>query len=300
MGEQDLRILITGAEGFVGSNLARRLCKEHQVIGLDYLVDRRKTNLPEDTYYINGDLSRIDISSLPEVDLVIHLAAISIERISEVPIYHNINIASTFRVLEYVIKNEADLIFSSSASVYGSGVNFSEDTDFNPLSLYSSTKIEEEKRVRLCCETYGLNVTILRYSNCYGDTTYIKNKFYPGKKDVIRIFMENALSNKPLPVIKGQTRDFTYKDDVIDATTSIIGLNGVNTFNVATGVETPVESIPPIIEKVLDKKVNTHLVSPRKIDNLKRRSLNIEKISEYWKPKYDLKTGIELYAKQLQ
>lgn len=295
-----MRILITGAEGFVGSNLAKCLYREHQVIGLDYLANRNKSNLPEDIYYINRDLSQIDASKLPEVDLVIHLATISIERISETPSYHDINVSSMFKVLEYVIKNKADLIFSSSASVYGSGINFDERAQFDPLSLYSATKIKEENHAKLCGENYGLNVTILRYSNCYGDTTYIKNKFYPGKKDVIRIFMENALKNRPLSIIKGQTRDFTYIDDVVDATSAMIGLEGINTFNVATGIETSIESIPPLIETVLGREVKTQFVAPRKIDSLKRRSLNIEKISKYWKPKYDLKKGLELYARKLQ
>jgi len=204
-----------------------------------------------------------------------------------------------FNILKYVIKNKADLIFSSSASVYGSGVNFDERAQFNPLSLYSATKIKEENHAKKCGENYGLNVTILRYSNCYGDTTYIKNKFYPGKKDVIRMFMENALKNRTLSIIKGQTRDFTYIDDIVDATIATIGLKGINTFNVGTGVETSIESIPYLIEDVLHRKVKTQFIPNRKIDNLKRRSLNIEKISKYWKPKYNLEEGLKLYAKRL-
>lgn len=295
-----MRILVTGAEGLVGSNLISKLAKDHEVIALDYLVSRDRSNLPEEVNYINRDLSKINVSKIPEADLVIHLATISIERISETPIYKDVNLSSMLKILEYSIKNKADLIFSSSGSVYGSGTNFTETSMLNPLSDYSATKILEENAVRFCSENYGMNVTILRYSNCYGDTTYIKNKFYPGKKGILRIFMENALKNKPLPIIRGQTRDFTYIDDVVDATIAVIGLEGINTFNVATGVETSIESIPSIIEGVLGRKVKTQFVPQRKIDNLKRRSLNIEKISKYWKPKYGLKKGLELYARKLQ
>jgi len=295
-----MNILVTGAEGFVGSSVAKALYRDHSIIGLDYLVGRDKSNLPEDMYYINQDLSQINVSQLPEVDLVLHFAAISIERISETPIYQDINNASMLKVLEYVIKNKADLIFTSSGSVYGSGTNFTEDAPLNPLSDYSKTKILEENHAKFYSENYDLNVTILRYSNCYGDTTYIKNKFYPGKKGIMRVFMENAMKGVELPIIRNQSRDFTFIDDVVDATTAVIGLKGLNTFNVATGIETSIESIPPLIEAALGREVKTKFVAPRKIDNLNRRSLNIDKISSLWKPKHTLKEGLKIYANRLE
>ena len=295
-----MRILVTGSEGFVASNLVPLLAEEHEVIALDYLVSRDQSNLPEEVCYINRDLSKINISELPEVDLVIHLATISIERISETPIYKDINLASMLKILEYVIKHKADLIFSSSGSVYGSGTNFTETSPMNPLSDYSTTKILEENHARFCSENYDLNVTILRYSNCYGDTTYIDNKFYPGKKGVIRLFTEKAMKNMALPIIRNQSRDFTFIDDIVSATQSVIGLKRFNLFNVGTGVETRIETVVDLIGQTLGKKLTYMTAPPRKIDNLSQRSLNIDKISGLWKPKHDLKSGIELYIERLQ
>ena len=295
-----MKILITGAEGFVGSNLVPMLAKEHDVVALDYLVSLERSNLPEEIPYLNYDLSKINASHLPDVDLVIHLASVSIERVNENAMYEAVNIASMLKVLELTRKTEAKLILSSSCSVYGDGLNLKESDPFNPMSLYAIGKINEERYAEFYHCKYGLDVTLLRYSNCFGDLTYLDNKFYPSKKDVMRIFMEQALQDKPLTVIDGQSRDFTFIDDVVDATAIMLDLKGLNVFNVATGVETRIQDIPPLIGKALSQKIETQTIPPRSIDDLKQRSLNIDKISPFWKPKYSLKEGIKLYTERLK
>ncbi len=295
-----MRILITGAEGFVGSSLVPLLAKDHDVVALDYLTSRERSNLPEEIPYLNHDLSKINISSLPDVDVVIHLASVSIERVSENAMYESVNIASMLRVLELTRKTGAKLILSSSCSVYGNGLNFKESDPFNPMCLYAIGKINEERYAEFYHHKYGVDLTILRYSNCFGDLTYLDNKFYPSKKDVMRRFMEQALQDKPLTVIEGQSRDFTFIDDVVDATAIMIDLEGLNVFNVATGIETRIEDIPPLIGKALSRKVETQTIPPRDIDDLKQRSLNIDKIAPFWKPKYSLEEGIKLYAEKMK
>lgn len=276
------------------------LAEDHDVIVLDYLTSRERSNLPEEIPYLNQDLSQINASSLPDVDLVIHLAVVSIERVNENAMYEVVNFASMLKVLELTRKTGAKLIISSSCSVYGNGLNFKESDPFNPMCLYAIGKINEEQYAEFYHREYGVDLTILRYSNCYGDTTYIENKFYPGKKDVMRLFMEQALQDKPLTVIEGQSRDFTYIDDVVDATATMLDLEGLNIFNVATSIETRIQDIPPLIGNALDKKVETQTIPPRDIDDLTQRSLNIDKIAPYWKPKYSLEEGIKLYAERLK
>ena len=112
--------------------------------------------------------------------------------------------------------------------------------------------------------------------------------------------MEQALQEKPLTVIEGQSRDFTFIDDVVDATAIMLDLKGLNVFNVATSVETRIQDIPPLIGKALSQKIETQTIPPRSIDDLKQRSLNIDKISPFWKPKYSLEEGIKLYTERLK
>jgi len=207
--------------------------------------------------------------------------------------------ASTINILEYAKKHRCDIIFTSSSSIYGNGLNLNENAPFNPLSLYAVCKLNEEQYANFYYKKYGLNVNILRYTNCYGDTTYIENKCYPGKKDVIRMFMEKAIMGLSLPIIKGQSRDFIFIDDVVDATNEIMKKDNFNIFNIGTGVETKIEELPNIISKIFNKKVLTKVIPPRTIDNLYQRSLNIDKISSFWKPKYTLEEGLKLYAERI-
>lgn len=297
-----MNILLTGAEGFLGSNLIMKLMDEHEITALDFLKSREKSNLPADIEYINQDLSKMDISKMPAVDLIIHLASISIGIISENPRYASVNMTSTLNVLELARKNSSDVVFSSSGSIYGSGLNFREENPYNPSSLYAVEKMNEENLAKFYHETYGLNIVTLRYTNCYGDTTYLDNKHYPGKKGVIRLFMENALQDRPLTLIADQSRDFTFIDDVVEATMSTIGTKGFEIFNVGTGIETPVYMLPILISTILEKPVKIEFIQPRAIDNLTRRSLSIDKIWRAcaWKPKYSLEEGLKIYTDRLR
>jgi len=294
-----LKVLITGAEGFVGSNLTRKLSEDHEVVGLDYLVNRETSNIPRSIPYVNCDLSKSIPPKLPVFDLVAHLASISIERISEKAAYSSVNFASTLNMLELARRLNAKLVLTSSGSVYGNGLNFRESDPFNPMSLYALGKTCEEKYAKYYHDEYGLDVVVLRYSNCFGDTTCIENKFYPGKKDAVRMFMECSMQCQPIPLVKNQERDFTFIDDVVEATCSVIHLTGFNVFNVATGVATDIGDIPLMIGNALSKKVDTYHIPPRSIDNLKKRSLNIGKISRYWKPRFKLEEGIRQYAERM-
>lgn len=296
-----MNILITGAQGFIGSNLVWKLHKEHKVTALDFVRSATR-NTPKGIDYVNADISEkipTSLNSSPP-DLVMHFATVNQEAVSRHPELESVNIKAMLNMLEYCKRLQVPLIFASSCSVYGPGVLHKETDALKPKSLYAVGKIACEEYARFYQRSCNFDVTILRFSNVYGDTTYIENKAYLGKKDVVRIFMEHALNDDPLPLIGGnQTRDFTFIDDAVDATCKVIGMSGFNIFNVGTGVETSIKELFSMIGAALIKRIRVMEAPRRPIDNITRRSLAITRISKLWKPKYSLNEGLKEYAHRM-
>ena len=296
-----MNILVTGAEGFIGSRLVRALEKNHKVTALDYVKSGKPSNIPQGMPYVNADLSAgLENHEFSCPDLVMHFATVSIEVIDNQPQLEAVNMKAMLNVLEYCRIHKIPLVFASSCSVYGSGINHKETDPYDPKSLYAVGKMACEEYAKFYSKYYDFWVTILRYSNVYGDTTQLEDKVYPGKKDVVRIFMENAINNKPLPLIGGkQTRDFTFVDDAVEAACKVTNLKGLNIFNVATGVETPIAELASMMSNVLGKKTRTAQRATRPIDGISRRSLDISAISKIWKPSFSLEDGLKMYAQRM-
>ncbi len=222
------RYLVTGAAGFIASHLCTRLLHEgHEVVGIDGFTDSynpseklaRAAALADHPGFtlVPGHLTDLPLRQVLEgVEVVHHLAGragvrASFELESE---YRRDNVASTAALLEASRRAPSvrRLVYASSSSVYGNApVPFREDGETLPLSPYGQTKLEAE---RLCLEADGpdLETIALRYFTVYG----------PGQRpDMgLRIFAEAALANRPLHVFGdgSQSRDFTYVEDIIEAT----------------------------------------------------------------------------------
>lgn len=269
-------------------------------MGIDYLKAREKTNLPKDVNYVNHDLS-VPFFFGTNPDVVMHYAVISQEVVSNNPELEQVNIKAMLNVLEFCRKGNVPLVFPSSCSIYGPGVLHKTSDAKDPKSLYAVGKLSCEEYAKFYHHAFSLDVVILRYSNIYGDTTHIENKFYPGKKDVTRIFVEHALADEPLPVIDGtQTRDWTFIDDCVEGTVKFIGLKGLSVINVATGVETNINRLAEMVAEALGWELKIGKIPRRKIDNIPRRSLDITGVSDLWRPKWKLETGLKEYAKRMK
>jgi UDP-glucose 4-epimerase len=188
------------------------------------------------------------------------------------------------------------VIYTSSASVYGNPryLPINEDDNYNILNPYAASKMTGENYCMAFYESYKVPVTILRYSNVYGIRQNPSNPYC----GVVSKFFDAVLNGKP-PQIHGdgeQSRDFTYVEDVVEATIlAAINEKAIGEiFNVGTGIETSINTLAQKILEIAGLEVEPVYIDRRDIDNIRRRVMNIEKIRRYlrWVPSTTLSKGL--------
>ena len=194
--------LVTGAGGFIGSNVAQRLLNlGHQVVTIDNLSTGYESCIPKQCLFIKGDIS--DTESIEQLDnkkfdAILHIAGQSSGEISfEDPVYDiNSNAVSTLRLLDYAVKTNCQrFIYASTMSVYGQKNHkeqFSEQDSVRPKSFYAVGKLASEHYLRIYKEQYGIDYTALRYFNVYGAGQNLNNL----KQGMISIYLKQLLPEK--------------------------------------------------------------------------------------------------------
>lgn len=224
-----MKVLVTGAAGFIGSRLSRRLLEDgREVVGLDCLTDyyprwiKRRNLAPllaERRFkFIEADLNVAPLGRiLGRTETVFHLAAQAGVRASwgkTFASYLRHNIAATQRLLE-ALKDRpiGRLVYASSSSVYGltPDLPMIETSPLLPVSPYGVTKLSAEQLVYLYHRNFGLPTVALRFFTVYG----------PGQRPDMAFhkFFKAILEGREIPVFGdgSQTRDFTYVDDIVEA-----------------------------------------------------------------------------------
>ncbi|MFL6213636.1 MAG: NAD-dependent epimerase/dehydratase family protein [Blastocatellia bacterium] len=298
------RIVVTGGAGFVGSNLVERLLKEGaRVVVLDDFYTGTMENLP--TADANLEVVRGSVTDDELVRDVVKGAAIIFHEAARNIIVstrnpredYEVNIGGTLNVL--LAARETGVprtVYASSASVYGNPryLPINEDDATNMLSPYAVSKFAGENYCKAFYESYGLSVAAVRYSNVYGTRQRPDNPYC----GVIAKFFESAMSNEA-PRIHGdgeQTRDFTYIDDVVEAT-MLAGISSKaegQVYNVGTGRETTINQLARMILRITGAEAEPAYVDRRDIDNIRRRVVNIEKIRRElrWVPSVIIEEGL--------
>jgi UDP-glucuronate 4-epimerase len=227
-----MKILVTGAAGFIGSFTAQRLLQRgDEVIGLDNLNDYYDVSLkqariaqllePHEQFrFIKLDLAdREGTAQLfrdQRFDRVVHLGAQAGVRYSlENPhAYIDSNITGTLNILEGCRHNEVEhLVYASSSSVYGANSTMPFSIHHNidhPLSLYAASKKSNELMAHTYSSLYGIPTTGLRFFTVYGPF---------GRPDMaLFLFTKNILAGQPIDVFNygKHRRDFTYIDDIVE------------------------------------------------------------------------------------
>lgn len=231
-----MKVLITGAAGFIGSTLSKKLLNlDYSIVGIDNLNDYYSVSLKESRLkllensnfiFYKTDLENNeaidDIFTIEKPDVVVNLAAQAGVRYSiENPrAYIDSNIVGFMNILEASRHNEVkNLIYASSSSVYGANTSlpFSvHDNIDHPLSLYAATKKANELMAHTYSSLYSIPTTGLRFFTVYGPW---------GRPDMaLFMFTKNILEGKPINVFNNgeMMRDFTYVDDIVEAITRLV------------------------------------------------------------------------------
>jgi UDP-glucose 4-epimerase len=216
--------LVTGAAGFIGSNLVDELiARGHEVVCID-----NESSISTDRFHWNPKAQnhKVDICDLDSmsvlfagVDFVFHLAAESrIGTTMENPVKaYETNVVGTANVLQCsIINGIRRVMFSSTSSAYGKNEPPNVETQADDcLNPYSASKAAAEKACRLYWELFGLETVIFRYFNIYGPREPRNGQYAP----VIGIFARQRSAGEALTVVGDglQRRDFTHVRDVVSA-----------------------------------------------------------------------------------
>lgn len=250
------KILITGGFGFIGSHIANALSEftQHEILVYDLNANNGKK---ENITTFQGDIfdseKLLNVMRVGDVSTVIHMIGLaSIPDCEKNPeASSRLNVASVQTVLEAMrLCNTKRIVFPSTAAVYGAtnGPQVHEKFEPKPSTVYGSHKLAAEKLILDYAEKYGLQPTILRLFNVYGDLDK--------EQGVISLFVRKALAAEPLLVTGGdQLRDFVFLKDVVKAFVNTLGTTTgeYEVFNIGSGIGVSINDIAEMVKQHFPK-----------------------------------------------
>ena len=309
-----MKILVTGAAGFIGYHLCKSLLEDdYEILGIDNLNDYYDPNLKlarldQLKPYKNFTFNKVDIADRDSLtqsfksfnpQKVVNLAAQAGVRYSiENPYaYMDANLVGFLNIIELCRHNNVEgLIYASSSSVYGGNTKIPfavEDRVDNPISLYAASKKSNELIANSYSHLYDLHTTGLRYFTVYGPW---------GRPDMaMYIFTKKIVEGEPIPVFNHgkMKRDFTYIDDIISGTRAAIDKNyKCEIFNLGNHKSEQLMDMISLIEKELSKNAIIDL-QPMQPGDVKESFADI-KYSQYkigYEPQTSIKIGIPTLIK---
>ena len=311
-----MRLLVTGAAGFIGSNFVRYWVERHPddtVVAYDLLTYAgNRANLAdveERIAFVEGDIGDRELAERTvrehELDTIVNFAAESHNSLAVVDpgLFARTNVLGTQLLLEAARSADIERFHHiSTCEVYGdlaldTDEVFTEDSPYRPRTPYNASKAAADHYVRAYHETFGVPVTITNCSNNYGPFQF------PEK--VIPLFATNALDDEPLPLYAStqNKREWLHVLDHCSAIELVLERGRVGeTYLVGSGVEATVEEIADRVLDALGKPQSLKTIVPDRPGHDRRYLLDSLKLRTElgWEPSFDFDDGlratVEWYA----
>jgi nucleoside-diphosphate-sugar epimerase len=299
-----MKYIVTGGAGFIGSHIVEELAQQHEVVIFDNLFSGKMENIQpflkkKNVTFVEGSIT--DLSLLKKIfegaDGIFHEGAIaSVPRSIANPLATNeANVTGTLNVLIAALDcGVRKVLFASSSSVYGNTPTLPkrEDMTPNPLSPYAVSKLTGEHYLKVFSEVYGLNTLSLRYFNVFGPRQDPKSEYAA----VIPRFITKILHHESPTIFGdgGQTRDFTYVKDVVQANIRAMESEAQGVFNVAYCKRIDLNELASLIMEITGITVPLVYEPPRTGD-VRDSLADIRRAQEAfgYAPEYTVKTGLK-------
>jgi nucleoside-diphosphate-sugar epimerase len=301
-----MKSLVTGAAGFIGSHLVERLLAlGHDVVGIDKFLDNyprayKEKNIGHFAHhsrvsFLPDDLLRLNLrEALDGVSYVFHLAAQPGVRSSwgrEFVKYSENNVMATQVLLEAAKELRLKkFVYASTSSVYGDTVDLPmrEGGLTRPVSPYGVSKLAAENLCYLYFKEFGVPTVSLRFFTVYGPRQRPDMFFH--------IFMRSLLRGEDVPLFDdgGQTRDFTYCEDIVEGLLNAAFYPGAGEiFNLGGGAEISLSSAIQIIERISGRKAKLKRFDRQKGDvRHTRASIDLAKRTFGYAPRVPVDEGL--------
>ena len=308
-----MRLLVTGAAGFIGSNFVRQRLERNpgdHVVAYDLLTYAGvRENVPDDVPFVQGDIADLELAeqTLAEhgIEAVVNFAAESHNSLAvqDPALFARTNVLGTQMLLEASRRQGvARFHHISTCEVYGdlpleSGEAFTEESPYRPRTPYNASKAAADHYVRAYFETFAVPVTITNCSNNYGPFQF------PEK--VIPLFVTNALDDRPLPMYAStqNRREWLHVRDHCSAIELALEQSVAGeTYNVGSGVEASIEEIADRVLELTGKPDSLKTIVPDRPGHDRRYLLDSSKIRRElgWEPAIGFEEGlretVEWYA----
>ncbi len=299
-----MRILLTGAAGFIGSHLTERLLSDgHYVLGMDNLITGKYENIAHHSGNPKFEFIHHNVSNhlhiIGDLDWVIHFAspASPIDYLN-LPIETlKVNSLGTHNTLGLARSKNAKYFLASTSEVYGDPLVHPQPETYwgnvnpiGPRGVYDESKRFAEAITMAYHHKHKLDTRIIRIFNCYGP----RLRFNDGR--VVSNFIHQALTGKPITIYgKGsQTRSFQYVSDLVDGIVKLMPVKHHEPVNLGNPKEFTMIELAELVKELTGS--NSKIVfEPLPIDDPQRRLPDISKAKAIlnWTPQIDLKTGLE-------